>query len=270
MAFCILLMLPFISPPTWRKIFKSRLFNALTTYGNIYFTILLAILVILFIDGVRDVSHYSKPLTTEERNNPTAEVNLHMKLFRAQRNFYIAGFALFLSFVIRRLITLISAHGALQADCDAAKRQAESATEAAKRFMENAESKQDKTKEADDDKKKRVEEFEKEIETLKDELTHSKTDMEAMKQQAASTNREYDRLLEEHSKLQAKLKLLEGGKTESKKDEWIMQQFDFSHARVTGAIYGRLRLEIWEPDCRNGIIDKRIAVSFLQPELLSN
>jgi hypothetical protein len=46
--------------------------------------------------------------------------------------------------VIRRLITLISAHGALQADCDAAKRQAESATEAAKRFMENAESKQDK------------------------------------------------------------------------------------------------------------------------------
>ena len=51
----------------------------------------------LLSDGVRDVYRYSVPITAEElRSNPAAETMLHMKLFRAQRNFYIAGFALFL------------------------------------------------------------------------------------------------------------------------------------------------------------------------------
>ena len=51
----------------------------------------------LWTDGVRDVYRYSVPISAEElRNNPAAETMLHMKLFRAQRNFYIAGFALFL------------------------------------------------------------------------------------------------------------------------------------------------------------------------------
>lgn len=36
------------------------------------------------------------------------EMQGSMRLFRAQRNFYISGFALFLSLVIRRLVTLIS------------------------------------------------------------------------------------------------------------------------------------------------------------------
>lgn len=30
------------------------------------------------------------------KNNPQAETLIHMKMFRAQRNFYISGFALFL------------------------------------------------------------------------------------------------------------------------------------------------------------------------------
>lgn len=46
--------------------------------------------------------------------------------------------------VLRRLVTLISSHGALQADCDAARRQAESATEAAKRFLETQDNKNNK------------------------------------------------------------------------------------------------------------------------------
>lgn len=39
--------------------------------------------------------------------------------------------------ILRRLVTLISSQGALQADCEAAKRQAESATAAAKKFMDD-------------------------------------------------------------------------------------------------------------------------------------
>jgi len=171
-------------------------------------------------DGVRDVHRYSQPLAAEERNNPTAEINLHMKLFRSQRNFYIAGFALFLSLVLRRLATLISAHGALQVDFEATKRQAESATAAAQRLMENKEEKENKANEEGQEHKLKnlLTESEVEIKTLTDELTRRKIDFDAMKQQAESTNREYDRLLDEHAKLQVQLKQHDG-ESGSKKDE---------------------------------------------------
>ncbi len=49
-------------------------------------------------DSIRDVRRFSDHQGEEIdlRNNPSAEAVVHMKLFRAQRNFYIAGFALFL------------------------------------------------------------------------------------------------------------------------------------------------------------------------------
>jgi len=72
-------------------------------------------LLVFMTDGVRDVYRYSSPITADEiRNNPAAETLLHMKLFRAQRNFYIAGFALFLClsvilpYFVTSLIQLIS------------------------------------------------------------------------------------------------------------------------------------------------------------------
>ena len=51
-----------------------------------------------------------------------------MRLFIAQRNFYISGFALFLSLVIKRLVTLISSLATMQAQSEAALKQATSAT----------------------------------------------------------------------------------------------------------------------------------------------
>lgn len=58
-----------------------------------------------------------------------------MRLFRAQRNFYISGFSLFLSLVIRRLVILISTQANLQAQSEASMRQAQSATTAAKSLL---------------------------------------------------------------------------------------------------------------------------------------
>lgn len=52
--------------------------------------------IIFFSDAVREMRKYS----SEEYDlleNPKAEMQAHMKLFRAQRNFYISGFALLLS-----------------------------------------------------------------------------------------------------------------------------------------------------------------------------
>lgn len=48
-------------------------------------------------DSIRDIRKYSVPLDDiDMRTNPASEAIIHMKLFRAQRNCYIAGFSLFL------------------------------------------------------------------------------------------------------------------------------------------------------------------------------
>ena len=44
----------------------------------------------------------------------TLQMQHQMRLFRAQRNFYIVGFTLFLCLVIRRLLGLISSNDTLQ------------------------------------------------------------------------------------------------------------------------------------------------------------
>lgn len=59
-----------------------------------------------------------------------------MRLFRAQRNFYISGFSIFLTLVIRRLVILISAQAQLLAQSEASMRQAQSATTAARSLLD--------------------------------------------------------------------------------------------------------------------------------------
>ncbi|XP_058390941.1 B-cell receptor-associated protein 31 isoform X2 [Diceros bicornis minor] len=133
----LLLCIPFISPKRWQKIFKSRLVELVVTYGNTFFVVLIVILVLLVIDAVREIWKYDD--VTEKvnlQNNPGAMEHFHMKLFRAQRNLYIAGFSLLLSFLLRRLVTLISQQATLLASNEAFKKQAESASEAAKKYME--------------------------------------------------------------------------------------------------------------------------------------
>lgn len=47
-------------------------------------------------DAFREVRKYSVTEKVDLANHPTAIEHIHMKLFRAQRNEYIAGFALLL------------------------------------------------------------------------------------------------------------------------------------------------------------------------------
>merc|ERR1719193_2530744 len=122
-----------------------------------------------------------------------------MRIFRAQRNFYIAGFALFLCLVIKRLVGLISANAGLQAEKDAAMKQAESASRAAEMFMKDGGS---------GDSAGSGDIAEKEAEA-------AKKDMNSMKSQSESLGKEYDRLMEEKDKLQRKVNIM----GEDKKDD---------------------------------------------------
>ncbi|TEA10461.1 B-cell receptor-associated protein 31 [Orcinus orca] len=217
----LLLCIPFISPKRWQKIFKSRLVHLVVTYGNTFFVVLVVILVLLLIDAVREIRKYDD--VTEKvnlQNNPGAVEHFHMKLFRAQRNLYIAGFSLLLSFLLRRLVTLISQQATLLASNEAFKKQAESASEAAKKYME--ENDQLKKEAAGGvkldgrDAEVKVEEenrsLKADLQRLKDELAVNKQKLEkaenealAMRKQSEGLTKEYDRLLEEHAKLQAEV-----------------------------------------------------------------
>ncbi|KAA0714342.1 B-cell receptor-associated protein 31 [Triplophysa tibetana] len=218
----LLLCIPFISPKRWSKIFKSRLVAVITTYGNTAFIVIICILVFLLVDAFREVRKYSVTEKVDLSNNPVAVEHIHMKLFRAQRNEYIAGFALLLCLLLRRLATLLSQQATLMASNEAFKKQAEGANDAARKYMEENETLQEKLREAgvevpevggkaktnaEEEKKKLAVE----VRQLKDELEATKkahqkadSDMKAMKKQAENLTTEYDRLLEEHARLQAK------------------------------------------------------------------
>lgn len=212
---CFLLLLPFISATRWQKIFKSKILGFFRSYANLYFNIFIVVLVILFVDAIRDVRKYSNE--EPDLSHPSAETNIHMKLFRAQRNFYIAGFTLFLFFILRRLVTTISNTASLEANCATMKKQAESANAVAKQLMEEKDNKSNEKEEGAAQKALEAVN-EKEIQRLKDELTKALKDLEAMKKQTESTNREYDRMLKEHATLQETCKAMEGA-GETKKDE---------------------------------------------------
>jgi B-cell receptor-associated protein 31 len=53
----------------------------------------------LFTDAIREMRKYSDEQETGEHSHGAhldTQIQMHMRLFRAQRNFYISGFALFL------------------------------------------------------------------------------------------------------------------------------------------------------------------------------
>lgn len=216
----LLLCIPFISPKRWQKIFKSRLVELVVTYGNTFFVVLIVILVLLVIDAFREIRKYDD--VTEKvnlQNNPGAVEHFHMKLFRAQRNLYIAGFSLLLSFLLRRVVTLISQQATLLASNEAFKKQAESASEAAKKYMEeNDELKKGigvsggmldgkdslgKVQEENQNLKADLKKLKDELATSKQKLEKAENEALAMRKQSQGLTKEYDRLLEEHARLQA-------------------------------------------------------------------
>jgi len=228
-AFIVLLILPIISASRWQKIFRSRLLSIFTHYGNLYFNILIVILLVLFLDAIRDMRKYSiLRINASELGTDTARINVDMKMFRSQRNFYIAGFAVFLWLVLRKLVVFISRIATLEADVHATKKQAESASAAARQMMEQCENvaneKVSTTEEKSADTfsiqqlKKELTEAHIQLQKALEDLSKSQLDSDTIKKQAQASEKEYDRLLKEYGDIQEKVKLLEGDKS-CKKDD---------------------------------------------------
>lgn len=132
------------------------------------------VMIFLFSDAVREVRKYSgKDLSKDAKLQPNMYDHMHMKLFRAQRNLYISGFAVFLWLwvlyflnsslldkihipsdcspfnllwtlwllcsVMKRVVTLINQLASVSSTTAALQAQADNANQAAKKYMEDNE-----------------------------------------------------------------------------------------------------------------------------------
>lgn len=181
-------------------------------FWNKVFLTMIIILIVLFLDAVREVRKYSnKEIGTDAKVQPNMFDHLHMKLFRAQRNLYISGFAVFLWLVMKRLVTLINQLAAVSVTTAAFQMQADNANKAAEKYMkENEELKQnlmegvgDKaTAEGMELLRKEVGKLKDELKSSGDALKKSQSEADGMKKQMEGLAREYERLLKEHQELQ--------------------------------------------------------------------
>ncbi|XP_038009433.1 tRNA-dihydrouridine(20a/20b) synthase [NAD(P)+]-like isoform X2 [Motacilla alba alba] len=212
----LVLCLPFISPLRWQKIFMFPLWSKMAVFWNKMFLTIIVLLIVLFLDAVREVRKYSSVHVNEKAANVNSSAfdHIQMKLFRSQRNLYLSGFSLFLWLVLRRTVTLLTQLAKEMASHAALETQVNDATEAAKKYMAENERLQEALSGKGDGKKKEStdateEKLKEEVEHLKAELQKTsnafhkaKTEVAAVKKQSEGLRREYEHLMKEFEQLQ--------------------------------------------------------------------
>lgn len=198
MIFILLMMVPWIRPTVWSKFFRSRFVRFLERYKHIFMYTVGGILVLLFLDSVRETRKYgsvdlSIPVTTQLPSQ--ADTLIHLRLFRSQRNLYLSGFALFLALVIRRMVQMLSREARLMAAADAAMSQATSANAVAEKVLKDAGQLNPGEGDSVEDKLTR------EVLELRKRLKAVESDREAMREQATGLKKEYDRLMTDFDRL---------------------------------------------------------------------
>jgi B-cell receptor-associated protein 31 len=122
-AMALVLLVPWIRPMLWRRFFNSGIVQFLKKKGNIYANVALAVLVLLFVDSIREIRNYTDmgvDPATDTRHGAGTDSLVHMRLFRAQRNLYISGFSLLLFLVNKRIIGLLYRSAHLEAAAEGA------------------------------------------------------------------------------------------------------------------------------------------------------
>lgn len=147
----LLLVLPVASATKWNRLFKSKFLAMLAKQAQIYFFIIIGVLVLFLLEAIREMRKFARDGNSEEVHLDM-EMQHSMRLFRAQRNFYISGFSIFLVLVIKRLVSLTSQQAQLLAQSEASLKQAQSATAAARSIMKESNT-VEKAKEIGEDKK---------------------------------------------------------------------------------------------------------------------
>lgn len=118
--FVAILVLPVgLVPISWVNFIKSSSL-AMSHQTKTYIQLILGVLCLFLLEAIGQMIKYSE-IDTNAGQNLYVEIQDNMRLFRAERNFYISGLALFLTYVIRRLVAMISS----QAPTTSLKKQAD-------------------------------------------------------------------------------------------------------------------------------------------------
>nr|XP_046250344.1 B-cell receptor-associated protein 29 [Scatophagus argus] len=206
----LILCIPFISAKRWRLVFSWRIWSWLSPYWNKCFFTMIMVLIVLFLDAVREVQKYSGPEPMHDAKvNPNLYDHVHMKLFRAQRNLYISGFSLFLWLIMRRVVTLLNQVAVTLEDSAGLQAQMDSAVKATKQCQDNnlmlkqALLDEEKAMSAKNQQLKlEAEKLANQVKAAEEAVRKSHAEVEAMRRQAKGLAQEYDRLLTEHHQLQ--------------------------------------------------------------------
>ncbi|XP_009978190.1 PREDICTED: B-cell receptor-associated protein 29 [Tauraco erythrolophus] len=214
----LVLCLPFISPLRWQKIFMIPLWSKMAVFWNKMFLTIIVLLIILFLDAVREVRKYSAVHVNEKavNINTNAFDHIQMKLFRSQRNLYLSGFSLFLWLVLRRTVTLLTQLAKGMASHAALETQVNDATEAAKKYMaenerlqealnEKGSGRKDSAEASDEKLKKEVEHLKAELQKTSNALHKANIEVTSVKKQSEGLKKEYDQLMKEYERLQDSL-----------------------------------------------------------------
>merc|ERR1712156_39367 len=116
LALTCLLLLPSVSNRLWTATLSLTRIRRLEKQAIYYFYVVVCVLLLAFLDSIREMQKYAQRDESVKRGAGTLTLQMQhqMKLFRAQRNFYIVGFTLFLCLVIRRLLGLILSNAQTQ------------------------------------------------------------------------------------------------------------------------------------------------------------
>ncbi|CAL8068185.1 unnamed protein product [Calicophoron daubneyi] len=219
MFLVFLMMLPILSTRSWAKLFKSSWVKSVANFSSFYFNFFLLLLVIVLTEALRQVyaqrNAYNRLKEHPSDLRPETESLYLMRMFRAQRNLYIAGFALFMWFVFRRLVRLISDHAQMSASQEASLKQAQSASDAASRMLSAS---NDGDNPAAAKLKEEVERLTEELEEEKSARETAERNLTTLKRQAEQTEKEYDRVSGECQELQRRLDILSGSSLDKKSD----------------------------------------------------
>ncbi|MCI4389158.1 hypothetical protein PGIGA_G00094740 [Pangasianodon gigas] len=210
----ILLCLPFISAQRWQIIFNLNIWNHVAWLWKRGFLAMIIILIVLFLDAVREVRKYSGAQISKDSKTYTNMFDhVHMKLFRSQRNLYISGFALLLWLVMQRVIKLINQLAVATNTNSALHVQIEDANQAAKKYMVEIEQLKQALKDYTGDEKGAQEgnerlrnevcQLKQELKMSAEALNKSKAEADAIKKQTEALAKDYDHLLENQKKLQS-------------------------------------------------------------------
>uniref|UniRef100_A0A914UVF0 Endoplasmic reticulum transmembrane protein n=1 Tax=Plectus sambesii TaxID=2011161 RepID=A0A914UVF0_9BILA len=122
--FVILLLIPWISPKVWHAFFHSELVQRIVhwKYFEAGLRIVAAGLVLFLCDAIRSIYVYgqTKDVQAASPIMSTADKDalINMRVYQAERNFFIVGFDLFFGIILKRLITLICLEAELIAEAD--------------------------------------------------------------------------------------------------------------------------------------------------------